>query len=172
MDKVKLHPQQRLDLDDARALQTLVYDYVAEAVGGLVGHISGCLSHPTTIASGPNTSNVTYIELSAFSFVTTNNHGTAQASGIASVYRQARTIVVNYDPSDSGQTTQINFETARGQHALYDGTRTGGKLWARPVYVDTDAVSRIKWEIASSQEAVFSPNTRESQRVRFEFSPE
>ena len=41
MDKVKLHPQERLDLDDARALQSLVYDYVQEALGGLFDMCAG-----------------------------------------------------------------------------------------------------------------------------------
>ena len=47
MDKVKLYAQERLDLDDTRALQSLVYDYVQEAIGGLIGHMRGLLSLPT-----------------------------------------------------------------------------------------------------------------------------
>jgi hypothetical protein len=47
MDRVKLYAQERLDLDDANALQSLVYDYVQEALGGLFGRIRGALSVPT-----------------------------------------------------------------------------------------------------------------------------
>jgi hypothetical protein len=47
MDKVKLYAQERLDLDDARDLQALIYDYIQEAFGGLFGHIRGALSRPS-----------------------------------------------------------------------------------------------------------------------------
>lgn len=169
MDKVKLHAQQRLDLDDARALQTLVYNYVAEALGGVLGHVSGCLSRVQTVAAGPSTAAPTYIELGAFSFITTTRQGSSSFS-TNNTYHQARTVVVNYDPSDLGQQTQINFAQARNNHADYDGTSTGGKLWARPIYQNTDTANRIKWESAANKEATFSAQTRESQRVEFQFA--
>lgn len=172
MDKVKLHAQQRLDLDDARALQTLVYNYIAEALGGVLGHVSGCLSKVLVVGVGPSSppiTNLTYIELGAFSFITTTRQGSSLSS-TSSTYHQARTVVVNYDPSDSGQNTQINFEQARNNHTAYDGTSTGGKLWARPIYQNTDTANRIKWESAANKEATFSAQTRESQRVEFQFA--
>ena len=37
MDKIRFQPQERLDLVDANALQELVYKYMGEALGGLMG---------------------------------------------------------------------------------------------------------------------------------------
>ncbi len=44
MDKIKVYPQERLDIVDVDALQTLVYTYVQEAMGSLIGPARGCRS--------------------------------------------------------------------------------------------------------------------------------
>ena len=45
-DRVRWEALERADLIDVRALQTLLYNSLAEAVGGLMGSGSGCLSAP------------------------------------------------------------------------------------------------------------------------------
>ena len=44
MDKVRFQPQERLDLVDANALQELVYQYLGEALGGIMGNAAGSLT--------------------------------------------------------------------------------------------------------------------------------
>lgn len=167
MDKVKLYPQERLDLDDTRALQTLVYDYVAEALGGLFGHLRGLLSVPTVTQTENN--GAPYIVLSPFQFATTTPiEGSAlsvtdPATGDASVaLHQHKSVIVTYDASEEN-SAQISIDTARAYHQDY----VGAKLWARPVYVATDQATRVQWSVAGGAEQTFSATTRESQRVEF-----
>jgi hypothetical protein len=164
MDKVKLYAQERLDLDDARDLQALIYDYIQEAFGGLFGHIRGALSRPSITQT--ENGGAPYIEIAPFQFVTTtpiaeSAHGvTSPSAGIA--YRQMKTIVVTYEPTEE-TSTQISIDTARAYYQDY----VGAYLWARPVQIDTDTASRIQWSVAQGDEVVFSDETRSSQRVEF-----
>lgn len=164
MDRVKLHAQERLDLDDTRALQALVYDYVSEALGGLIGHTRGVLSTP--IITQTENAGVPYIELSRFQFVTsTPIESSAQSVSLPTAglaFTQYKNTVVTYDP-DEETTTQISIDAQRAIHFLTVGTI----LWARPVTVDTDNATRVKWDVAQGAEVTFSEDTRESQRVQF-----
>lgn len=164
MDKVKLYAQERLDLDDARALQTLVYDYVQEAIGGLFGHIRGALSIPSITQT--ENGGAPYVELSAFQFVTSrpvdasSRAVTTPSAGTA--YHQHKSIVVSYDPAEE-TSTQISIDTARAYYQDY----VGAYLWARPVYRDSDTATRVQWSVAQASEVQFSDETREAQRVEF-----
>lgn len=164
MDKVKLYAQERLDLDDARALQTLVYDYVQEAIGGLLGHIRGALSVPSITQT--ENGGAPYIELSAFQFVTSrpvfasSRAVTTPSAGTA--YHQHKSIVVSYDPNEE-TSTQISIDTARAYYQDY----VGAYLWARPLYRDSDTATRVQWSVAQASEVQFSDETREAQRVEF-----
>jgi len=164
MDRVKLYAQERLDLDDARALQGLIYDYVQEALGGLFGHVRGALSAPT-ITQAEN-SGAPYVTLSAFQFVTstpidsTAQSVTTPSNGLA--YPQMKTVVVTYDPTEES-STQISIDTPRAYYQDY----VGAYIWARPVQVDTSTASRVQWDVAQGDEVTFSDETRSSQRVEF-----
>ena len=164
MDRVKLYAQERLDLDDANALQSLVYDYVQEALGGLFGRIRGALSVPTITQT--ENSGAPYIELSAFQFVTTApisasaQSVTSPSSGLA--YSQMKTIVVTYDPTEE-TSTQISIDTPRAYYQDY----VDAYLWARPIQRDTDTATRAQWSVAQGDEITFSDETRSSQRVEF-----
>ncbi len=164
MDRVKLYAQERLDLDDARALQGLIYDYVQEALGGLFGHVRGALSAPTITQT--ENGGAPYVSLSAFQFATSTpisasaQSVTTPANGLA--YPQVKTVVVTYEPSEES-STQISIDTARAYYQDY----VDAYLWARPVQVDASTATRVQWDVAQGDEVTFSDETRSAQRVEF-----
>lgn len=164
MDSVKLYAQERLDLDDTRAIQSLVYDYVQEALGGILGHMRGVLSWPVITQTENN--GAPYITLTPFQFVTSTPVESSSQSvsfptaGVS--LGQHKTVVVTYNPSEEN-SVQISIDTARAYHQDY----VGAYLWARPIYVDTDTATRMKWDVAQGAEVAFSDETRSSQRVEF-----
>lgn len=164
MDSVKLYAQERLDLDDTRAIQSLVYDYVQEALGGILGHMRGVLSIPTITQTENN--GAPYITLTPFQFVTsTPVESSAQSISIPSVgvsLNQYKATVVTYNPSEEN-SIQISIDTVR----TYYQDNIDARLWARPIYVDTDTATRMKWDVAQGAEVAFSDETRSSQRVEF-----
>ena len=163
MDRVKLYPQERLDLDDVRALQALSYDYTQEELGAVLGPARGVLSVPrVTVVEN---SGAPYMTLSPFAFVTSTpvaDRGTSTA-GFVTEYAQHKSVVANYSASEES-SAQISLDTARAYYGLSAG---GWYLWARPVLLDTDTATRRKWDVASGAEVTFSDETRESQRVEF-----
>jgi hypothetical protein len=171
MDKVKLHAQERLDLDDTRALQSLIYDYVQEALGGLMGNAHGVFSIPTAITSENGGNPVLYLR--PFTFVTSvpmEVGSTGQPLGTSVVggteYTQFKTTVVNYDPEEEA-TQGIGLTYLRANFDQLDTYY----IWARPNIVDTDTGTRRKWDITSGAEITQTVETRESQRVVFQLSP-
>lgn len=165
MDKVKLHAQERLDLDDTRALQSLIYDYVQEAFGGLLGNAHGVLSTPRfAVVEVP--SGVPEIRFRPFSFVTTTPMDSGSVIVGGTEYTQFKSVVVNYDP-DEEVLTGIDIDYLRENFALVVSTLGPQSIWARPVYVDTDTGTRRKWDVSSGAEVTVSVQTRESQRVVF-----
>lgn len=171
MDKVKLHAQERLDLDDTRALQSLIYDYVQEALGGLMGNAHGVLSVPTAITSENGGNPVLYLR--PFTFVTSvpmEVGSTGQPLGTTVVggteYTQFKTTVVNYDPEEEA-TQGISLDYLRANFGQLDPYY----IWARPIMLDTDTGTRRKWDITSGAEITTNVETRESQRVVFQLSP-
>lgn len=165
MDKVKLHAQERLDLDDTRALQSLIYDYVQEALGGLMGNAHGVLSTPRFAIVEP-TAGVPELRFKPFSFVTTTPVDNGTVIGGGTEYTQFKSVVVNYDP-DEEVLTGIDIDYLRENFALVVSTLGPQSIWARPVYVDTDTGTRRSWDISSGAEVTVSVQTRESQRVVF-----
>lgn len=156
MDKVKLYPQERLDLGDIQALQELVYQYTQRSLGNLLGGMRGLLSRPVyTFNNGsPDT-----LSLSDFSFVCTKAEGTDAGSvGVKTL-----------------QTSEIvHFNSALSDHGNYPINLTSVTssmfLWARPLMVDTDTENRRKWDLNTGSEITFSDNVRSSMRVEFAFS--
>ena len=165
MDKVKLYPQERIDLDDTRALQSLVYDYIGEALGALWGHGRGLLSAPT--ATTTENSGAPYVTLSPFAFVTSvpvEERAVDTPSG--ETLNQFKALVVNYDPTEES-APEIDVNTLRGAFGVIVAQFGAQYLWARPIMVDTDTATRRKWDVASGAEVTFSDTTRTSQRCEF-----
>ena len=164
MDKVKLYPQERLDLDDTRALQSLVYDYSEETLGAVIGHNGGVLSVPTVTHF--ENGGAPYLTLSSFSFVSsTPVEASAQnisspSTGVALTLFKNR--IVTYFP-DEQASNQISYDVQRQFYQDW----TSSSLYARPVYIDTDTATRRKWDSVAGAEVSFSDETRESQRVEF-----
>lgn len=165
MDKVKLYAQERLDLDDTRALQSLTEDYLQESFGALLGFGGGALSVPvvTTEESGGSP----YITFSPFTFLTTTpnfDRGAAVSGGTQ--YTQNRARIVNYDPAEES-APEIDITALRGSWDVIVATFGAQYVWARPILVDTDTGTRRKWDVTSGTETTFSAQTRTSQRVEF-----
>lgn len=163
MDRVKLYPQERLDLDDVRALQALGYDYSQEELGAVLGPARGVLSVPRVTVT--ENSGAPYMTLSPFAFVTSTpvaDRG-ASVSGGVTEYAQHKSVVANYDGSEQS-SAQVSLDVAR---AYYQDSAGSWYLWARPALVDTNTATRRKWDVGSGAETSFSDETRESQRVVF-----
>lgn len=168
MDKVKLYPQERIDLDDTRALQSLIYDYIGEALGALWGHGRGVLSAPT-VTTTENNGNP-YITFSPFTFITSVPvDGRAVDTPNGQTLNQFKAIVVNYDPSEES-APNIELGDARAAFDIFIAIYGAAYVWARPVMVDTDTATRRKWDVASGAEVTFSDTTRTSQRCEFRIS--
>lgn len=156
MDKVKLYPQERLDLGDAGALQQLVYDYVQDALGSLIGPARGCLSQPsvTFINGTPDK-----ISLSDFSFIASKPIG--------------ESIYDNRVKRNNFSSHIVKFDSLLTDHGNYPiplpGVDNTMFLWARPLMVNTDLANRRKWDVTQGAEVTFSDNTRERMRVEFAF---
>lgn len=165
MDKVKLHAQERLDLDDARALQTLGADYIEEALGALWGFAQGVLSVPVVTLT--ENGGAPYLTFSPFTFVSATpvtDRGASVSGGAQ--YTQSRARVVNYDASEES-TPEIDVDLLRATWEIIVASFGAQYLWGRPIAVDTDTATRRKWDITAGAEVTFSAETRTSQRVEF-----
>ena len=142
MDKVKLYAQERLDLDDTRALQSLTEDYLQESFGALLGFGGGALSVP--VVTTTENSGSPYITFSPFTFVTTTpntDRGAAVSGGTQ--YTQGAARIVNYDPTEES-APQIDITTLRGGWDAIVATFGEQYIWGRPIAVDTDTATRRK----------------------------
>jgi len=155
MDKIKVYPQERLDIVDVDALQTLVYTYVQEAMGSLIGPARGCLSQPGVIFTNGTPDKVSFTD---FAFIASKPIGTALL-GIK---------------QNNFSTQVVTFDSTKQDHGNYPISLTGVDttmfLWARPLMVDTDLGNRRKWDVAQGSEVTFSDETRTRMRVEFAFS--
>lgn len=165
MDKVKLYAQERLDLDDTRALQSLTEDYLQESFGALLGFGGGVLSVP--VVTTEENSGSPYITFSPFTFATTTpntDRGAAVSGGTQ--YTQSKARIVNYDPAEES-APEIDISVLRAGWDVIVATFGAQYVWARPILVDTDTGTRRKWDVTSGTETTFSAETRTSQRVEF-----
>ena len=191
-DRVRFQAQERLDLVDANALQALIYEYVGQAVGGIMGNSAGAL---TTIEYDTNENAGVYtISLKPFQYYwcqpeliapVTRPDGT-----VREVPKRYSGLVVSFNPSDSGQVETIDWTFARNvwrdtavagdndgptlAEGVHGGTQPGGSyflpiLWARPFSLDTDIDARREWNIAAQSELPISMKTRTRIRTEFKF---
>lgn len=180
---VKLVPQERFDLIDARALQQGTLDYLSNALGNLMGYSNGLLSElSTTVSAADRTLNFT--KSFAF-FVTKAASESTDGTGFSGE-------VVIYDPTSPAQVTQsIDYTAAYNAKEAYfaDGSLDAEGndadassrllpigahapfLWARPVKVEGQLDARRKWSVAQQTEVPVTMNTRIITAVEFAFSP-
>lgn len=192
MDKVRFQAQERLDLVDANALQALVYEYLGEMIGGIMGNAGGAL---TALEYTPNAAGGVYtLELKSFQYYHSQPGPAASVTEpdgtVRSIPRKYTGQVVTFDPSDEGQTATVDWSAIRqtwvtnaqptdqtglnAKLAVHGGHKPGGSLlmpflWARPYTVDTDTDSRREWSVASQTEVAVSIATRTRVRTAFKF---
>lgn len=193
MDKVRFQAQERLDLVDANALQALVYEYLGEMIGGIMGNAGGALTAlEYTPASGGG---VYTLELKAFQYyhsqpVTPLASVTEPDGTVRSIPRAYTGQVVTFNPNDEGQTATVDWSSIRqtwvtsaqpadqtglnAKLAVHGGHKPGGSLlmpflWARPYTVDTDTDSRREWSVSAQAEVAISIPTRTRVRTEFRF---
>ena len=177
MDSVALDALQRLDLEDANALQALVYAYTSELLGTILGPGSGCITKPVFSIDGDN------VSVGAFQFYHSEPAKRANGTVIETdgVPKAHKGITVLHDPQDDGQASESTFSFLAfrtiAEAAYAPGSGYGDDflldinaypwLWARPYSYRTDTDARKKWDTSTTQEESYSPKTRYRQRVEF-----
>ncbi len=182
METVNLVSQERLDLNDAKALQGLGYEYALRALGGLFGAGGGCVA-PFSVASHENDGAGAYwANLSAFAFYHSQGYDLRPSSlgGSPDVYSTHKGRVVRLEPD--GQSVQAVYTAARNAAAAYltanpaevtvpDGTANALPwLWARPLAVEEDEDARKQWSMDVLAEVNITIPTRIRDRAEFQFS--
>lgn len=181
MDRVRLTSDERLDIIDATALQELVYDHVADLIGGLVGHANGCISAFTSTLSvdDPLVPLNYYLAVGPFMFYASWPEDPVEAGP---AYKLWKGQVVVHNPALAGNqpsSSKINYTTVRGcaeaANVVPGGIPpntpdTKPFIWAAPILYETDMDARRQWDVATSQEKPVSLNTRNRTRVQFALS--
>jgi len=194
MDKVRFQGQERLDLVDADALQELVYKYVAQFAGGLMGNAGGSLTsieYTTSVIDG-----VHYLDMDVpFQWYHSQPNDvvsiTEPDGAVRQVPKSYEGQVVSYNPGDEGQLSLVDWDTtynlfessavptdqapSNDMHKPMGSYLIGGLphapfLWARPYTLDTSTDARREWNIAASSELPISIKTRIRTNTEFRFS--
>ena len=158
--RVRFDDDERLDIPDTQALPELVYDYLNE--------VGGMLSGGSSVSGLPVGGTLTELRFDTTVPAATTIYGpggTAVDKAVFSLSYQVQLgefehYVLTYDPSASGQQTQIDLSPYSDGDQPY--------IWARRIDVNTDVDTRRKWDIVGSQEVLFSLATREGYRIEFE----
>ena len=188
---VKFTAQERLDLIDANALQSLVYDYMNE-VGGLFS-AAGCIN-PFSVAYSISGGTVYNATLSAFSYVTRVRSLSRSNPAGSSIPATWKSKVVHFDPSEES-TEVVDYTAARtAANADYTSanpntddngqTVTGYEasnrfptnpsalpmLLARVVEVDEDSDTRRRWDVPGAAEVSYTSLRRTALRTEFSWA--
>ena len=184
---VKLVPQERFDLIDARALQQGTLEYIGNALGNLMGYSNGLLSELTTRVDSVNKT-ITFTEQFAF-FVTKaassvgfNTDGTGYSGEVvifdpSDTIQQSAAISVDYTSAKNAKDTYFSDNSVDAQGNNADASSrllTVGAhapfLWARPIRVEGQLDARRKWSVAQQTEVPVTMNTRTITAVAFALS--
>jgi len=201
MDKVRFQAHERLDLVDANALQELIYEYMGQAFGGLMGNSAGALTAIEYDSSFDSASSSYFIHLKPFQYYWSQPEvieSVMQPNGISiEVPKRYRGQVISYNPADESETEAdsiewtsfrtkwLNATTTAGTHTPStdpDGTHGGigpypptvemPILWARPKTVDTGTDARREWSVADQVEKPITIKTRTRIRSSFKLQTE
>lgn len=146
-DLVLFEDDQRLDAVDARALQVLIYQCVADALGGLMGETSGVLGGVDFDTANPAAVGVGECVLAGFKRSTGSS---ARVEGV----------IIHYNPAGNYQS-QVTLPTlapyAAGEETPY--------VWFCRAETAADRATRKRYQ--AGQERSFTPLTRLRQNVRF-----
>jgi hypothetical protein len=185
--RVKLFQNERLDIEDAKNLQDMVYEYTQRAVHGILGQsdglcgsgISASISAATWLSGGGNNvvtlSGREYIQRSnkyhfdhATSAVPEGKSGAEVPAGSGKGTGQ----VWVFDSDLNEQTTKVNFVTAIAKEGgpaanwLTNGPKYS--IFARRKTYDADVEGRIFWDAdGGGQEVQLNKPTSQSEVVEF-----
>ena len=172
---VRLDADERLDKPDALALQNMNMEYMVRAIGAAFGWGGGCTSPPTATfqtATSPRT-----LKLGGFQFYICEpilpESPAATVTSFTTVYKGFRGNFLTFDPSDSGQITDIPFDSIWAiAQANYASPITDMYpfLYVQPYSVDIDADARFVWDSGTAQGAPTTIKTRTVVRCAFKFS--
>lgn len=183
--KIIFHPLERLDLIDVDALQTQVLNYLAQAVGNLLGRdqvssdlIGATLAKPSTVSVTNGLNGAYTINFTDFTFV--------EMISDSPVTRSRQSRVITYDATDSYHD-DCDFSYVRSyvqtfydsgstlppvptQDASYSETAHGlyyPFVWVRSEDVNAVQDTRRFWSVANGQETTSTVATRSDRAVRF-----
>jgi len=158
MDKVRLLPLQRAELEDHLALQNLNYEHSKRATGQLLGTArfedprGGVLSHPSPVFDINNG----ILNLNSFSFCSFQD-GTDQSAG------EIRTPIAQIARFDSGALGHSNYPI----DVSVISPNSSYFLYARPTTIQSDNDARRQFSVVTGQEEPITMNTRERERIEF-----
>lgn len=176
MDSVRFQAQERVDLVDAQALQSLVYTAIREALGGVLGGAAGAL---TTIEAAVSTSgggSVYQLTMGPCQWIHSepiNVTSLTYGSAAKSVAKGFEAQVVTHVPADEGQAAYTTIDWTAWRNAFNAltvewSTLTAAQkgaylpfLWARPEIRDTDSDARREWNVGAGAEAPITIATRQ-----------
>ena len=165
-DRVKLVQDERLDIVDANRLQTMVYEYAAQALAGIIGLGNGVLTRPvaTTVFDAIGIRQTTFSKF----FMVQATAGMAEfgagAAGAGNDVLESDLTALVYDPADPNQT----FDKLSPQ--AYAANEDTPSLWARWVEADTDVDTRRKWSVGDVAEIAFATETKVRKVIHFELN--
>lgn len=160
MDRVRLIPLERAELEDHLALQELVYEHLKRHTGQLLGAseindaVGGLLSHPS-----PSVDNLDRLSFSSFAFAQITK-GTDTTSG------ETKTPIAQIARFNSGATGHINYPLDLSSTA--SGFTYG--VYARATTIQSDSLPRRQFSLVTGQEEALTMETRERERIEFTFN--
>jgi len=161
MDKVKLRPLERAELNDTLALSDLVYEYTERLLGGILasGDVTdstrgGALSFVNTTY---NASNGT-LAFATFQFLETTLGGAALVQNDEAA-PEAR--IIRFNSADSNHiNSPLDISASRSVGTTY-------QVYVRSITVETDTDFRRTWDLNTQQEVSAAMTTRRRQRCEF-----
>tara|TARA_Y100001973_G_scaffold24468_1_gene36558 strand:+ start:7678 stop:9396 length:1719 start_codon:yes stop_codon:yes gene_type:complete len=166
MDRVKLVPLQRLDLEDTRALHDLPYEHMRRLIGALLGSGDVVSNAGGGLLSMPHfayDSVTKLLSLESFSYLELTKGGADLVEISNADYigtPEAR--IVRFNSADT--TENINSPLDLSGHSTNNNSYDVYIRWYRK---DLDTQARRKWDTSLQNEVPFSPQTRERERVEF-----
>jgi len=157
-ERVLFEDDERLDRPDVEALQDLVYEYLQRGpAGAMIG--AGPSKHGGLLTKiNYSVAGTVVTLLNSFHFAYVGWDDDTPADG-----NKASTDVVRFDSALSSQQLTVDA-------AGYLAGEDEAWLWAKRIVVASDKANRRKWDTIGVSETSFSPNTRERERVEFQFS--
>ena len=159
MDRVKLVPLQRLELEDTRALHDLPYEHMRRLVGALLGSGDVVSNAGGGLLSMPHfayDSATKLLSLESFSYLELTKGGADLVEISNADYigtPEAR--IVRFNSADT--TENINSPLDLSDHSTNNDSYDVYIRWYRK---DLDTQARRKWDTSLQNEVPFSPQTR------------